>query len=108
MTRRVAQVCAAKGALHGQNGGPITFAFAPRLLEPARIGSCGGFAPSGCGTAGYASSDIYYLEVCMYSVMCANGHSLFRQSFEVGEGWRCDLDWERFQKMRDWILAGLG
>merc|ERR1719353_2142867 len=69
------------------------------------IGACTGYAPAGCGEWGYASSDIFHLEVCMYSAMCSNRNSLF----EVGadDEWRCELDWDGYQRLRDWLLAGL-
>lgn len=102
------QVCAAKGTLPGQFGNPITFAFAPGSLEaytgPHPIGSCTGYHPGGCFNRGYASSDIFYLEVCIYSLMCSNRDELF--SLKVGDAFHCKMDWEGWQKLRDWVLAG--
>lgn len=103
------QVCAAKGALPGQQGRDIYFAHAPGALEPFRgphpIGSCTGYHPAGCGKRGYASSDIYYLEICMYSAMCSNRDALF--GLRVGQAWQCDMDYEGFKRLRDMVLDGL-
>ena len=115
------QICAARGTLPGQATsqvlrsatgteydvrGTIRFAKAPSTLEPHAgphpIGSCGGYAPLGC-SAGYASSDIFYLESCFYSMMCANRDELF--SVQPGRNWTCQLDRRGFERMRDYVLA---
>lgn len=55
------------GRLPGQGGKTIRFAIEPSSLQPDQgekpIGSCTGYTPAGCGNEGYASSDIYYMEV---------------------------------------------
>ena len=104
------QVCAAKGALHGQGGrGEMLFALAPGALEPwtgeRPIGSCTGYQPAGCGSQGYASSDIFYLEVCILSAMCRNRHELFL--LPAGKRWACDLDYGGFSRLQDQVLGGL-
>jgi hypothetical protein len=105
------RVCGAKGTLPGQGGHPgnIRFAHAPGALEPSEgarpIGSCTGYHPAGCGEVGYASSDIFYLEVCVYSLMCRNRHELFE--LQVGETWQCEMEWHGFQRLRDLAIAGL-
>lgn len=104
------QVCAASGKLAGQRGATLIFAFPPGELEPhghrrPPIGSCTGYHPRGCGTRGYASSDIYYLEVCIYSAICANREQLFAQP--IGQPWKCELEWAGFRQLRDEILRGL-
>ena len=85
----------------------ITFAQLPKQLDPDSwgdnnkpIGSCTGYHPEGC-TRGFASSDIFFLEVCFYSMMCANRAALFRLA--PWEDWRCEMDWEGYAKMRDMI-----
>ena len=100
------QVCGAKGTLPGQGGRKIRFAYAPKLLEPFSgqqpIGSCQGYAPSGCGTRGYASSDIFYMESCVYSLMCANRDEFW--SLNAGEDFVCDMNWEGYSQFRDFLL----
>lgn len=34
---------------------------------------------------------------------CANRDELFR--VRAGEAWRCEMEWEGFQRMRDLVLA---
>ena len=83
----------------------IRFAKAPSTLAPNShphpIGSCSGYAPLGC-RAGYASSDIFFLEACFYSMMCSNRDQLFW--VEPGADWECNLDRRGFERMRDMIL----
>ena len=73
----------------------IRFAKAPSTLEPYAgphpIGSCSGYAPEGC-RQGYASSDIFFMESCLYSMMCSNREELF--SLKAGEDFECELDEE--------------
>lgn len=113
------QICAAKGMLPGQGAewipglegrvrqnATIRFAFAPKHLTPLDgdrpIGNCGGFAPMGCGKEGYASSDIFYMEACVFDAICANRDSLWE--LDEGQDWVCQLEWEGYQKMRDWVV----
>ena len=83
----------------------IRFAKAPSTLEPYAgphpIGSCSGYAPEGC-RQGYASSDIFFMESCLYSMMCSNRDELF--SLKAGEDFECELDEEGFERMREFIL----
>jgi len=99
------QICAALGRLPGQGSNAIRFAKAPGSLQPNDgphpIGSCSGYAPLGCWN-GYASSDIFFLESCFYSMMCRNRKQLF--SMPVGEDWSCEPDRPGFERMRDMIL----
>ena len=71
------QLCAAMGKLPGQGSTMIRFAVAPRGLQidgPRGLGSCGGYVPLGvenCPHRGYASSDIFFLEVrCSSRCLC--------------------------------------
>mmetsp|Transcript_39965 Transcript_39965/g.97062 ORF Transcript_39965/g.97062 Transcript_39965/m.97062 type:complete len:464 (+) Transcript_39965:28-1419(+) len=86
------QGCAAKGELHGQRSKTIIFSFAPKKLrvDGGRypLGSCNSYAPLGC-ESGYASGDIFYLEVCIYSRICGNRNSLWY--LNAGEPWQCEL-----------------
>ena len=72
----------------------------PPQGNPA-LGSCTGYHPEGCRD-GFASSDIFFLEVCFYSMMCANRDELF--SVQPGQDWQCAMDWRGFEKMRKLIL----
>ena len=100
-------MCAAKGTLPGQGRGRrIRFAYAPKDLEPetgeAPIGNCGGYSPAGCGDNGYASSDIFYLESCVYSMMCRNRDEFW--ALEAEQDFVCDMEWEGYTRLRDWLL----
>ena len=69
------QVCSAMGLLPGQNSATVIFAQAPSTLnaEGKRpLGHCGGYSPQGCGSHAYSNDDIFFLEVCMFSKICAN------------------------------------
>ena len=104
------QVCAAKGLLPGQ-GGPeraeIKFAYEPRDLNtedgPHPLGACNSYAPEGCDNGrGYGSSDVFFLEVCVYSTICNNSEDLFK--LDVGETFRCNLSHEGFGRLKNWLL----
>ena len=79
------QVCAAKGQLPGQGGHDIIFARSPNSLDPSSrekpLGQCRGWRPGGAGNCmrdGYATDDIFFLEVCLFNQICSNGHELFQ------------------------------
>jgi hypothetical protein len=101
------QVCAAKGWLPGQGSNAIKFAYEPRDLNIDSgvhpLGACNSYAPAGCDDGfGYSSSDIFYLEVCIYSTICSNNVKLFE--LDVGETFRCELNPVGFDKLRGWLL----
>ena len=100
------QVCATKGILPGQGSDEILFAFAPKDLElhgdPFPLGGCSSYAPKGCGTSGYASADIFFLEVCVYDAMCSNRNSLWQ--LEHGEIWHCKMEYDGYMELYQWIL----
>jgi len=111
------QLCAAKGTLPGQAGEwvadgnlragrKIRFAYAPGSLEPfgafKPLGACEGYMPKGCGNQGYASSDIFYMEACIYDQVCSNRESFWQ--LQPGEDWQCQMDYEGFEQFRDWVL----
>jgi len=100
------QVCAARGYLPGQMSRDIQFAFRPAELRSGLIGACTGYSPAGCGDQGYASYDIFFLEICMFSEFCSNGAELFQ--LNVGDFWHCELDEAGFSRLRDWVLQGTG
>ena len=107
------QTCAAMGRLPGQGQGRGTnilrFAKAPRNLEPRGgdrpIGACFGYHPAGCGTTGYSSSDIFFLEACYYNQICSNSHQLWTLS--DGQDWICEFSVEGLNQLLGWLQAGL-
>ena len=79
------QVCAAIGQIPGQGGKTILFAKAPKELFPDEdngkgLGQCEGWVPAQRpvgGIYGYATVDIFYLEVCLVRLPPASHqHSL--------------------------------
>ena len=73
-----------------------------QAAHEATLGSCSGYAPLGCED-GYASSDIFFLETCFYSMMCSNHDELFELG--VGEDFNCELSRPGFERLRNYILA---
>lgn len=51
------------------------------------------------------TDDIYFLEACMYSTICANGAELFSEDLQVGDVFHCQLHEAGFNQLRDWVLA---
>jgi hypothetical protein len=107
------QTCAVFGRLPGQGGeneNVLRFAKAPRSLEPRRgdhkIGTCFGYHPSGCGTTGYSSSDIFFLEACYYDQICENSKELW--SLEDGQDWICKFSDAGLDELLGWLREGLG
>ena len=75
------------------------FARAPDSLAPdgstgKPLGRCGGFIERRRGPAGYATDDIFYLEVCIFHQICKNGEELFE--LNAGDEFTCDYDEEAF------------
>lgn len=89
------QTCAAMGKVPGQRTARIVFANAPGEVDlhgrdgAPTLGACTGHAPYGCGRVGYANDDIFFLEVCIYSKICANRDELFR--LEATELFTCQV-----------------
>ena len=99
------QMCAAMGKLPGQTTPTVIFAKAPKELDTTRhrpLGRCGGWAPKGCPPQGYSNDDIYFLEVCAYSMACKNNRELFTVNAE--EPFHCEVDETGFKRMRDYLL----
>ena len=68
---------------------------------PHPLGSCNSYAPAGCDeNFGYGSSDIFFLEVCIYNTICKNGADVFK--LDVGEAFHCELHREGFVKLKNW------
>jgi len=103
------QICSAKGLLPGQRTPTIVFSKAPRALDPGPnsdkpFGQCRGWRPNNVGpcSEGYATDDIYFLEVCLFNQICANGHELF--SLDVGQPFHCQVSDARFSELRAILL----
>lgn len=103
------QICAAKGLLPGQGGKQIRFAYAPKWLEPAGgphpFGSCNSYAPAGCGEGegGYGSSDIFFLESCVYSMACLNRDEFW--ALDAEQDFECVLDVDGYRKLQHFVLS---
>jgi len=100
------QLCAALGRLPGQGSDTIIFARAPNTLftdGDRSLGTCGGFAPRGCNWDAYTNDDIFFLEVCLYSMICANADELFR--IEQDEDWHCVVSPAGFRRLQR-LLVG--
>ena len=97
--------CAARGMLPGQQGTDIHFATAPRDLDwegyhdPSRTGSW--WMEPHANT--FAVSDVFYSEVAMLNIICANSQDLFG----VAEGgvFNCAQDTDGYARLRRY-LAG--
>ena len=102
------QVCAAQGKLHGQYGKKIRFANAPRdmdLNNEPPFGCCHGWTDTGCQLdTNFANDDIYYLEVCLFSMICANRDVLFE--IRALEDFQCSFDDEGFDLLKRLLLEG--
>lgn len=109
-------VCAAKGLLPDQrrpgadhaNEQPaaIVFARAPNTLrvrgDGTRLGHCSGWVPEGRPRYGYATDDVFYLEVCTLNQICENGAELF--DLNVGDPFRCQVSDERIRELQSLLL----
>ena len=65
------------------------------------LGGCNSYQPMGC-EIGYASSDIFYQEVCVYDAICANRESLWK--LKPKQLWRCDLEYEGLRRFAQALL----
>ena len=86
-----------------QSGFGMRFSYPPKLLDVygrhKSIGSCRGWKPKyvpDCSD-GYTTDDIFFLEVCLFNQMCANGHVSTASHQRVGtsrvhKGLACLLD----------------
>ena len=102
------QTCAAMGKLPGQQTATIIFAKAPNSLDAAGgrpLGRCGGYSPQGCGRQAYSNDDIYFLEVCMFSKICANNWELFQLG--PGDWFHCQISETGFRELQSYLLAPL-
>jgi len=100
------QMCAAMGKLPGQRSQTIIFAKAPRTLDAngnRALNRCGGYSPQGCGRHAYSNDDIYFLEVCMFSKICANNWELFQ--INDGNWFRCQISETGFRELQAYLLS---
>lgn len=106
------QVCAAQSRLPGQGSdGTIIFSRAPNQVDPSPtsnkpFGMCRGWrSPEamrhGCAK-GFATDDIYFLEVCTFYKICSNGDELF--SLRQNERWRCRFDSTGFEALQAMLV----
>lgn len=106
------QTCAAQGKLPGQGGVGMRFAYAPMDLDlnayggaGKELGHCRGwkpdYMPQGCPD-GYATDDIFFLEVCLFNQICANGEEVFRLA--VGQFFVCDFSPTKFDELARLLL----
>lgn len=104
------QACAARGRLPGQRTAMMRFATSPVDLDPTGmesgkpLGKCRGWLPPERPSEGYgyATDDIFFLEVCLFNQMCSNGEEMF--SLGIGEGFQCDFSIARFAELRRLLL----
>lgn len=105
------QVCAAQGRLPSQGGRTIVFAIAPGTLDPSGatgkpLGQCKGWVPGqrpAGGVYGYATDDIFYLELCLLNQICRNGERIF--NLRAGEEFTCDYSSARFRDLQRLLLT---
>jgi len=99
------QLCAARGDLPGQNTRAIKFARAPKSLSMDSwpwFGTCSGWTNAPCdANTGFANDDIYYLEVCLFSLSCSNNERLFE--VDVGEDFVCEVDRAGVAQLQEWL-----
>ena len=108
------QMCAAMGRLPGQRSPTIIFAKAPSELDistPKRSGGrplekCGGYSPAGCWAGAYANDDIYFLETCLYSMVCANNDELFR--VKEREPFHCRVSEAGLRRLQAYLTGSSG
>lgn len=105
-------VCASQGRLPGQGRAILKFSRAPSTLQPGGssgkpLGKCCGWTPEGMhprgGAFGYATDDIFYLEVCLFAQICENGEDLF--SMKVGDPFECIFSATRFSELQELLLS---
>ncbi|KAL1503249.1 hypothetical protein AB1Y20_011305 [Prymnesium parvum] len=102
------QICAAKGMLGRQKSRKIRFATAPKAMRldgTPPLWQCSGFTNNFCShDDGFANDDIFFLEVCVYSMVCVNSAELFE--LNVGEDFLCALSEAKYRELQKILQAG--
>ena len=112
------QTCAAQGRLPGQGSAGIRFAKAPRTLDATGssgkpLDGCCGWLPNSTlppwSTAhrqhayGFATDDVFFLEVCVFNQVCRNREDLF--TLNAGDTFHCDFSEEYFHDLQGILLS---
>ena len=105
------QVCSAQGLLPGQGGNGVLFATAPSSVNPKPgsrrpLGKCSGWKPKKkpSGGYGYTNDDIFFLEACLFSQLCDNGHDIFMNAYDQNP-FHCEFSAERFRELEKILLV---
>ena len=70
------------------------------------LGACDSYAPAGCGNGwGYGTSDIFYLEVCIFERICRNGADLY--NLNVGDNFHCEVSRQGMLQLKQWLLSSV-
>merc|ERR1712031_149562 len=99
------QICAAMGKLPGQGGVEIQFATPPSSIafDGPWFHHCTGYKTAPCSSShGFANDDVFFTEVCTYSIICSNGNELLDLS--DGQSWRCNLSDSGMQWLKEKLL----
>ena len=82
---------------------------APRELDPGPLsakpfGQCRGWREEGAGSCdtGYATDDIFFLEVCLYNQICNDRDELWR--LDAGTPWQCRLNHTGYAELQSMLL----
>mmetsp|Transcript_1054 Transcript_1054/g.2772 ORF Transcript_1054/g.2772 Transcript_1054/m.2772 type:complete len:92 (-) Transcript_1054:65-340(-) len=72
---------------------------------PPPLWRCSGFTDKYCDhNEGFANDDIFFFEVCVFSMICNNNDRLFE--LEVGEDFRCDLSEAKYRRLQRLLQSG--
>ena len=88
-------ICAARGQLPGQTSSKILFSLAPNELDASAdsrkpFGQCRGYRDWKLSCEhGYATDDVFFMEVCLFNQLCANRQELW--SVRRGQPFVCEL-----------------
>lgn len=69
------------------------------------FGHCSGYKDHDCNDwDSFANDDIFYLEVCIFSMVCKNSKHLFE--IDVGEPFLCEVSQEGFDLIQRFLREG--
>ena len=100
------QICAANGLVPGQGSRIMKFAKAPNTLDVSHLGECHGWGPRDRPSDfifGYATADIFFLEVCLFNQVCRNHAALF--ALRQDEAFECDFSPSRFAELQQLLTS---